>query len=285
VIGVHHDIKITEVGPRDGLQNHTLNVPTDRKIAFIDALSATGVRSIEVTAFVNPSVIPFLADAQEVMGGITRNPEVTYSALVPNERGLERALKAGVTKIALFTSASETFCKKNINATIQESIARFAPVVACCQNEGVAVRAYISCLTHCPYEGRIAPDRVVEVAESLSLLGEIELDLGETIGQGTPDDVALALEAVGRRFPLEEVVLHLHDTSGHAAASIQRAVAMGVMKFDGAVGGLGGCPFAPGAAGNVSTQVLAGVLEAAGYSTGIDCELLDAAYRDLITAI
>jgi hydroxymethylglutaryl-CoA lyase len=253
-------VRIVEVGPRDGLQNEPVTIPTDVKVAFVDALGATGVSEIEVSSFVSPRWVPQLADAEEVFGRIRRVPGVVYSALVPNERGLERAKAARVDKVAVFTAASETFNRKNINASIAESIERFRPVV---RDGGVPVRAYVSTAFWCPYEGRIAPAAVAEVVRRLVDLGVGEISIGDTIGKAVPDEVRALLGALlPSPVPL---ALHFHDTYGHA---VENALCgrreFGIEAFDASAGGLGGCPYAPGASGNVSTEALAAALGDAG---------------------
>ncbi len=263
-------IRITEVGPRDGLQNESARVPTVLKIAFVDALSETGVDEIEVSSFVSSKKIPQLADAAQVFAGIRRAEGVTYSALVPNERGLERATGAGADKIAIFTAASESFAMKNIDATIAESIACFEAVLRRAQ---VPVRGYVSTAFWCPYEGPISPRAVVEVAKRLQDLGVSEIDLGDTIGRATRPQVAALLEAVARVISLDRVVLHFHDTYGMAVANAVFAWReFGIESFDACAGGLGGCPYAPGASGNVATEDLVSGLARAGANTRVDRE-------------
>ena len=257
-------MRIVEVGPRDGLQNEPVTLPTDVKVAFVDALGATGVSEIEVSSFVSPKWVPQLADAEEVFRRIRRAKGVAYSALVPNEKGLERAKAAKVDKVAVFTAASETFNRKNINASIAESIERFRPVV---RDAGVPVRAYVSTAFWCPYEGRIAPAAVVDVVKRLVDLGVNEISIGDTIGKAVPDEVRALLRGL-LPSPVP-IALHFHDTFGHA---VENAVCgwkeFGVDAFDGSAGGLGGCPYAPGASGNVATEALAAALP----GTGVDPE-------------
>lgn len=246
-------IRVVEVGPRDGLQSIKATIPTEAKVAFINALSKSGLDEIEVSSFVSPKWVPQLADAAEVFAAIERAPNVTYMALVPNEKGLERALEARVDKIAIFTAASETFNQKNIAATIAESIERFRTVV---EASPVPVRAYISTAFHCPYEGAIKPAKVVEVMAMLLELGIVEVSIGDTIGKATEDEVQRLLEAVLPNAGGVQIALHLHDTYGRAVANARAAYEMGVRTFDASAGGIGGCPFAPGSPGNVSTQAL-----------------------------
>ncbi|MEZ4457838.1 MAG: hydroxymethylglutaryl-CoA lyase [Gemmatimonadales bacterium] len=262
-------IRIVEVGPRDGLQNEKHAIPTEVKVAFVDALSAAGFDEIEVSSFVSPRWIPQLADAAEVFGAIARRPGTTYMALVPNETGLDRALAARADKVAVFTAASESFTRKNINATIAESIARFEPVV---RRSPVPVRGYISTAWHCPYEGPVAPEAVVAVADQLTELGCTELSIGDTIGKATPEEVARVLELLLPRFGAGRLAMHFHDTYGRAVANAERAAAMGITVFDASAGGIGGCPYAPGASGNVATQALVTLF---GARTGIDPARLD----------
>lgn len=246
-------VRIVEVGPRDGLQSVKPTIPTEAKVAFVNALSRSGLDEIEVSSFVSPKWVPQLADAAEVFAAIERVPGVTYMALVPNEKGLERALEARVDKIAIFTAASETFNQKNIAATIAESIERFRPVVAA---SPVPVRAYISTAFHCPYEGEVPPPKVVAVMVMLLELGVVEISIGDTIGKASPDEVRILLEAVLPLAGSTQIALHFHDTYGRAIANARAAYEMGVRVFDASAGGIGGCPFAPGAPGNVSTQAL-----------------------------
>lgn len=258
-------IRIVEVGPRDGLQNEQAQIPTEAKVAFIDALSGSGVPEIEVSSFVSPKWIPQLADADEVFRRIRRAEGVTYSALVPNEKGLERAQAARVDRIAVFTAASETFNRKNINASVAESIARFEPVV---RRAGVPVRGYISTAFWCPFEGRIQPQAVIDVVRRLAELGVQEVSVGDTIGRAVPDEVRALLDLL---LPAPvPVALHFHDTFGHA---IENAVTAwkeyGIEAFDSSAGGLGGCPYAPGSAGNVATEDLVSALHSAGAQTGV----------------
>jgi hydroxymethylglutaryl-CoA lyase len=260
-----------EVGPRDGLQNEPTTIPTAVKVAFVDALSDTGLQEIEVSSFVSPERVPQLADAEDVFRRIRRHPGILYSALVPNDEGLERALKAEASKIAVFTAASETFVRHNINATIQQSVRRFRSVVA---HSPLPVRGYISTAFHCPFEGPIPPTAVLAVAEALLGIGCIELSLGDTIGKATPDEVQRLLELLLRHLPVSLLALHFHDTAGRAVANAKAAAALGIRSFDGSAGGIGGCPFAPGAPGNVATEAL---VETFGPTTGVDLERLRAA--------
>ncbi len=270
-------VTIVEVGPRDGLQNEKAVVPTVAKIGFINRLSATGLPVIEATSFVSPKAIPQLADAAEVFRDIDRNPDVRYPVLVPNRHGMERALHVGVQEIAVFTAASESFTKANINMTIAESFAAFAPVVALAREHGVRVRGYVSTAFGCPYEGHVPPERVREVTLRLFELGVAEVSLGDTIGVGTPNQVA---DVIGPLLPdvgPDLLALHMHDTRGTALANVLAGLQLGLHIFDAAAGGLGGCPYAPGAAGNLATEDLVYMLHGMGIATGVDLAALVAA--------
>ena len=278
-------VTVVEVGPRDGLQNEAAFVPTAAKIAFVDALSASGLGVIEVTAFVSSAKIPQLADADEVFRRVRKLPSVRYPVLVPNEKGLSRALEAGVREIAVFTAASDTFNRHNTNASVEESFVRFRPVLALARAEGVAVRGYVSCVFGCPYEGRVDPARAAAVAARLYAEGCREVCLGDTIGIGVPTEVP---EAVGRAVeagvPLPALALHFHDTRGTALANVVEGLRQGVRIFDASAGGLGGCPYSPGAAGNLATEDLLYLLDRVGYETGADLEAVAAASR-LLTPV
>lgn len=272
-------IRLVEVGPRDGLQNEKRTVPLESKVAFIDALSASGLKEIEAGAFVSPKAVPQMADSAEVFKRITRRPGVVYSALVPNERGLEAAKEAKADKIAVFTAASETFNKRNINATIAESIERFKPIV----KSNFKIRAYISTAFYCPYEGRIAPAAVVDVVKRLLDLHPFDdVSIGDTIGKASADDVRALLGPLLKVLPVERLFLHFHDTYGHASQNALTAWReFGVTGFDASSGGLGGCPYAPGAAGNVAMEALVQAFEDAGAPTGVDAAAVRAAFRRL----
>ena len=246
-------IRIVEVGPRDGLQNIPEFVPTEVKVAYINALSETGLDEIEIASFVSPTWVPQMADGAEVFAQITRNPNVTYMALVPNEQGLERAVSARADKVAVFTAASETFSQKNTNASISETLERFKPVV---KDSPVPVRGYVSTAFYCPYEGRIDPEKVVPVVESLLALGCSEISIGDTIGKANPEEVRLLLDMVLPKCPASQIAMHFHDTFGNAILNARISRDMGITVFDSSAGGIGGCPFAPGARGNVSTEAL-----------------------------
>lgn len=264
-------IRIIEVGPRDGLQNEPSVIPTESKIGFINALSRSGVAEIEAGSFVSPKAVPQLADSEEVFRKIERIPGVTYSALVPNERGLERARAVAAQRIAVFTAASNSFTQRNINSTVQESLDRFKPVVAGAQRDGISVRGYISTAVFCPYEGRIEPGRVVEVMKALLDLGVDDISLGDTIGKASPPDVRRLLDALLPHVPRSSLALHLHDTYGMAVANALTAWwDYGIEAFDSSAGGLGGCPYAPGASGNVATEDLVYALKASGATVPVD---------------
>lgn len=272
-------IRLVEVGPRDGLQSISALVPTEVKVAYVDALSRTGLSDIEVSSFVSPRWVPQLADAEEVFQRIERGNGVRYHALVPNLQGLERAVAARVDVIAVFTAASETFSRKNTNASIAETLERFAPVIGA---SPVPVRGYVSTAFVCPFEGQVAPEIVRQVAIALTALGCQEISLGDTIGRATPDQVRRLLEVVLADVPADRIALHCHDTFGQAVANVQAAAELGVHVFDGSAGGIGGCPYAPGAPGNVSTEAL---VRAFPGLTGVDPEALAAAGRAITTAI
>lgn len=267
-------ISIYEVGPRDGLQNEATPIPTEAKIAFVNALAAAGLTWIETTSFVNPTAVPQLADASEVMQGIARQPGVRYPVLVPNERGMERALDAGVDAIALFAAASEAFSQANIRATIDESFERFQPVAEIAKREGVWLRGYVSTAFHCPYAGPVAPEQAVVVAERLFEIGCDEVAIADTIGRATPADTHRLLELAVQRLSVEKLAFHLHDTSGLALENIRLALDAGIAIFDGSAGGLGGCPFAPGAPGNLATEKLVSMLDEMGIETGVDAQAI-----------
>ncbi len=267
-------VEIFEMGPRDGLQNEKRLIPTEEKIALVDCLSRAGFRRIEVASFVSPKWVPQMADSGAVLAGITRAPGVSYAALTPNMRGFEGAVAAKADEIAVFGSASEGFSKANINASIAESIERFVPVIEAAKAIGLPVRGYVSCVTDCPYDGKVAPESVARVAKMLFELGCYEVSLGDTIGQGTPESIGVMLDAVLGEIPAERLAGHYHDTSGRALMNIEASLDKGVRVFDAAVGGLGGCPYAPGAKGNVATEAVHERLTALGYDTGLDATVL-----------
>ncbi|HEY4187310.1 MAG TPA: hydroxymethylglutaryl-CoA lyase [Polyangia bacterium] len=268
------DVKIYEVGPRDGLQNEARLIATDDKVAFIDALSATGLPAIEITSFVNPKWIPQLADAAEVARRITRRPEIVYSALVPNRQGLDSAIAAGMKEVAVFLSASETHNKKNINKTIAATLQAFEETVPPALAAGLRVRAYVSTVYGCPYEGAVDPNQAVELCRKLRALGCYQISLGDTIGVANPRQVRDVLSRVFAEMPVSDVAVHFHDTRGTALANILVSVEMGVTTVDAALGGLGGCPYAPGASGNVATEDVIYMLEGMGVRTGVDIDKL-----------
>lgn len=270
-------VTIYECGPRDGLQNEPTAVPVDAKIAFVAALADAGLRWIETTSFVSPKAVPQLADAAEVLAGIERRRGVRYPVLVPNDRGMERALASGADAVAVFAAASEAFSQANIRATIDESFARFAPVAALARAHGVWLRGYVSTAFHCPYAGPVAPEQAIAVAERLFELGCDEVAIADTVGRATPADCDRLLDLALARLPLERVAFHLHDTFGLALANAIVALDAGVTVFDGAAGGLGGCPFAPGAPGNLATEQLVTLLDGMGVETGVDATAVAAA--------
>ena len=270
-------VKIVEVGPRDGLQNEKGVISAADKIKFIDLLSDTGLKTIEATSFVSPKWVPQLADADEVYKGIQKRAGVSYPVLVPNEKGMERALAAGVKEIAVFTAASESFNQKNINASIAESIERFKPVMAMAAKAGVKVRGYISTVIGCPYEGAIQPEAVARVAKELAAIGCYEISLGDTIGVGTPVKAQAMLKAAAAEVPMPRLAVHFHDTYGQALANIHACLELGVAVVDSSTSGLGGCPYAKGATGNVATEDVLFMLTGMGIGTGVDMSKLLAA--------
>ena len=263
-------VRIVEVGPRDGLQNEKAIIPTAVKIELIDRLSDCGLRTIEATSFVSPKWIPQLADAEEVFTGIRKREGVSYPVLVPNEQGYERARAVGATEIAVFTAASETFSRKNTNASIDESIERFVPVMQRAKADGARVRGYVSTVLGCPYQGEVPLSDVVRISKKLHELGCAEISLGDTIGTGTPDKARAMLLAVAAEVPIDALAVHFHNTYGQALANILACLEEGVSVVDSAVSGAGGCPFAPGATGNVATEDVAYMLNGMGIETGID---------------
>jgi hydroxymethylglutaryl-CoA lyase len=270
-------VTVYEVGPRDGLQNEAVIVPTEDKIALIDLLSETGLRKIEATSFVSPKWVPQMADAADVMAGIIRKDGVTYAALTPNMKGLDAALAAGVDEVAIFGSASESFSQKNINCSIAESLERFAPVAKSALENGLSLRGYVSCVIACPYEGAIAPIKVDRVTKALLDLGCSQVSLGDTIGKGTPQETSAMLDVVAKSVSAVKLAGHFHDTNGIALANVEAALGYGLRCFDSAIGGLGGCPYAPGAKGNLSTIPLVEMLHAQGWATGLNLAKLQAA--------
>ena len=267
-------VKIVEVGPRDGLQNEPGEVSTEVKVALIERLAEAGLPSVEATAFVSPKWVPQMADHTEVLERVRRKPGVSYPVLTPNLKGFEAARAAGATEVAIFGAASEAFSRKNINCSIAESLQRFEPVVEKALKSAVKVRGYISCVLGCPYEGDIDPQRVAEVAQALYDMGCYEVSLGDTIGVGTPGRAKAMIEACARRVPVERLAGHYHDTYGQALANIYASLELGVRTFDASVGGLGGCPYAKGATGNVATEDVVYMLHGMGIATGVDLERL-----------
>jgi isopropylmalate/homocitrate/citramalate synthase len=271
---VPRSVRVVEVGPRDGLQNEKALVPTGQKIRFIEMLAEAGLPVVEATSFVSTRAIPQLSDATEVMNGIRRRAGTSYPVLVPNVKGMERALAAGVRSIAVFTAASESFTLHNINATIAQSLANFRPVVAMAQREGVPVRGYISTVFGCPYEGRVDAWQALRVAQDLLEMGIGELSLGDTIGVATPNQVIDVIELFTGEgnIPVEQIAVHFHDTRGTALANVLAALQLGISIVDSSAGGLGGCPYAPGAAGNLATEDLLYMLHGMGIETGVNLE-------------
>lgn len=278
-------VKIVEVGPRDGLQNEKQAVPLAARIALVDQLGAAGVRFIEAASFVSPRWVPQMADSAAVMQGIVRVPGVCYSALTPNVQGLEAALAARCDEVAVFGAASESFSRRNINCSIDESLERFRPVVQQALAAGVPVRGYVSCVLGCPYEGPIAPEAVLRVAQRLLDMGCHEISLGDTIGRGTPVSTRALLDACLRAIPAQLLAGHFHNTYGTAIANACTALDMGLRTFDSSVAGLGGCPYAAGASGNVASEDLVHTLHAMGYDTGIDLDGLLAAGDGILRAL
>ncbi|EIE51909.1 hydroxymethylglutaryl-CoA lyase [Salipiger aestuarii] len=268
-------VEIFEVGPRDGLQNEARAIPVAEKIALVDCLSRAGFRRIECASFVSPKWVPQMADSGAVLAGITRREGVTYAALTPNMKGFDAAMAAGADEVAIFGSASEGFSRANINAGIDESLARFRPVVAAAKARGVKVRGYVSCVVECPYDGAVSPAATARVAGALRAMGCYEVSLGDTIGRGTPEAVDAMLGAVTQEMGPDCLAGHFHDTAGRALANVEVALARGLRVFDAAVGGLGGCPYAPGAAGNVATEAVAVRLAELGYRTGLALDVLN----------
>jgi len=267
-------VEIFEVGPRDGLQNESREIPVSEKVALVDCLSRAGFSRIECASFVSPKWVPQMAGSGQVLEGITRASGVRYAALTPNMRGYEDARAAKADEISVFASASEGFSKANINCSIEESIERFLPILEEARHIDLPVRGYISCVTDCPFDGPTPPEKVAEVADRLFSLGCYEVSLGDTIGQGTPESIAKMLLAVREHVPATRLAGHYHDTAKRALDNIDASLSLGVRVFDAAVGGLGGCPYAPGAAGNVATEAVAAHLERLGYQTGLDQDVI-----------
>lgn len=268
-------VTLYEMGPRDGLQNEATMISTADKVALVDKLSDCGLLNIEVTSFVSPKWVPQMADAAQVLAAISRKPNVVYAALTPNERGFENAVAAGADEVAIFASASEGFSKANINCSIAESIERFQPVMVAAKSAGLRVRGYVSCVTNCPYDGAVSPKSVAQVAMQLMELGCYQVSLGDTIGAATPDTTRAMLDAVLADITADKLAGHFHETQGRAIDNIAVSLEMGLRVFDAAVGGLGGCPYAPGAQGNVATERVVDFLHAQGFATGVDRSKLD----------
>ncbi|MDW5316254.1 hydroxymethylglutaryl-CoA lyase [Rhizobium sp. PL01] len=270
-------VSIVEMAPRDGLQNEKVLIGAQDKIRLVDMLSGCGFERIEVTSFVSPKWVPQLADAADVMAGIARRPGVRYAVLTPNMKGFEAALAAGADEVAIFASASEGFSQHNINCSIAESIERFRPVAQAARGEGIALRGYVSCVVECPYDGAVAPESAAKVAAQLLELGCYEISLGDTIGRGTPEAVDRMLVAVLADIPADRLAGHFHDTAGRALDNIGVALDHGIRVFDASVGGLGGCPYAPGAKGNVDTLLVDSFVKSRGFVTGLNEDALEAA--------
>jgi hydroxymethylglutaryl-CoA lyase len=267
-------VKIVEVGPRDGLQNEKGEVPTEVKLELIERLADAGLRAVEATAFVSPKWIPQMADHTEVLERIRRKPGVSYPVLTPNLKGFEAARAAGATEVAIFGAASEAFSKRNINCSIAESLERFRPITEAAAKLGIKVRGYVSCVLGCPYEGPVAPQTVAEVAGALHDMGCYEISLGDSIGTGTPGTTQAMIEACARKVPMAQLAGHYHDTYGQALANVYASLELGVATFDSSVAGLGGCPYAKGASGNVATEDVAYMLQGLGIETGVDLDQL-----------
>lgn len=267
-------VRLVEVGPRDGLQNEAQPISVADKVQLVDALSAAGLSYIEVGSFVSPKWVPQMAGSAEVFAQIQRKPGVTYGALAPNLRGFDDALAAGVKEVAVFAAASEAFSQRNINCSISESLERFAPIMAAAKQHGISVRGYVSCVLGCPYEGQIAPQQVAAVARELYAMGCYEVSLGDTIGTGTAGATRRLFDVVGAQVPRDKLAGHFHDTYGQAIANIYASLLEGITVFDSSIAGLGGCPYAKGASGNVATEDVVYLLDGLGINTGIDLETL-----------
>ncbi len=272
-------VTVFEMGPRDGLQNEAAPIATADKIALVNALSECGLSKIEVTSFVSAKWVPQLSDAAQVMAGLTRVPGISYTALTPNMKGFEAAKDALADEIAIFGAASEAFSKANINCSIEDSLARFIPMMAAAKTAGIPVRGYVSCITDCPYEGAVSPQRTARVAQGLFEMGCYEISLGDTIGQATPERLDKTLQAVLDSVPASVLAGHYHDTNQRALENITLSLGYGIRVFDAAIGGLGGCPYAPGAKGNVATEAVAALMQSQGFETGLDLIKLEKAAR------
>jgi len=278
-------VRLVEVGPRDGLQNEAQPISVADKVRLVDALSAAGLSYIEVGSFVSPKWVPQMAGSAEVFAQIQRKPGVTYGALAPNLRGFEDALAAGVKEVAVFAAASEAFSQRNINCSISESLERFAPIMAAAKRHGISVRGYVSCVLGCPYEGEIAPEQVAAVARELYAMGCYEVSLGDTIGTGTAGATRRLFEVVGAQVPRDKLAGHFHDTYGQAVANIYASLLEGINVFDSSIAGLGGCPYAQGASGNVATEDVLYLLNGLGIETGIDLEALIGAGQQISSVL
>lgn len=267
-------VKIVDVGPRDGLQNEKEIVPTDAKVELIHRLGEAGLPVVEAGSFVSPKWVPQMGDSADIMKRITRKPDVSYPVLTPNMKGFEAAMAVGAEEVAIFGAASESFSQRNINCSIEESLARFDPIMEAARDKGVAVRGYVSCVVGCPYEGEIAPQKVAEVAAKLFEMGCYEISLGDTVGVGTPGKVQDMIRAVNDVVPMEKLAVHFHDTYGQALANIYAALELGISVVDSSVAGLGGCPYAKGASGNVATEDVVYMLNGLGIETGVDLDKL-----------
>ncbi|KNC16493.1 hydroxymethylglutaryl-CoA lyase [Pseudomonas sp. RIT-PI-a] len=278
-------VRIVEVGPRDGLQNEQGRVRAEDKVALVDALVAAGLEHVEVGSFVSPRWVPQMADSAAVFAAIARAPSVTYAALTPNLQGFEAAIAAGASEVAVFAAASESFSQRNINCSIAQSLQRFEPVLAAAVAHGIKVRGYVSCVLGCPYEGDIAPERVRDVADTMLQMGCYELSLGDTLGIGTPGAARRLIDTVAQRVPRGQLAGHFHDTYGQAVANIYACLLEGVQVFDSSVAGLGGCPYAPGASGNVATEDVLYLLHGLGISTGVDLDRVVQAGQAIMLAL
>src|SRR5262245_64222196 len=284
-LSIPQSVRIVEVGPRDGLQNEPGEVPTAVKVELIERLADAGLPAVEATAFVSPKWVPQMADHTEVLKALRRKAGVAYPVLVPNMKGFEAAAAAGAQEIAVFGAASETFSRKNINASIAESLERFAPVCEAARAQGIRVRGYVSCVVGCPYEGAVKPEAVADVAKQLVAMGCYEISLGDTIGVGTPGKVKRMIEAVAREVPIAKLAAHWHDTYGQALANLYAALELGVAAADSSVAGLGGCPYAKGASGNVATEDVVYMLDGLGIETGVDLAQVFEAGRFICAAL
>jgi hydroxymethylglutaryl-CoA lyase len=274
-------VAVVEVGPRDGLQNEAASVPAADKVRFVEALAEAGLPVVEVTSFVSPRAVPQLADADDVLPRVRRRDGVRYPVLVPNLRGMERAEAAGADAVAVFTAASEGFTRANVNMTIAESLRAFAPVLERALRAGMWTRGYVSTAFGCPFDGAVEPAAVAGVAGELAALGCAEVSIGDTIGVAVPEQVPAVVAAVAERVPLERIALHLHDTGGRALENVAAGLSAGIRTFDSSAAGLGGCPFAPGAPGNVATEALVRFLHGGGFATGVDPDAVERAGRDV----